>query len=290
MRWRDIRRSDNIEDRRGMSIPRGVRIGGAGGLGAVVVLALLAMFFGVDPRLLLGPGVQQQPAPAPTSPGPGTSSSANDELRDFVAAVLGDTEDTWQEVFRKAGKTYPPPKLVLFSQAVESACGFAAAAVGPFYCPSDQKVYVDLSFLEELRTRFGAPGDFAQAYVIAHEVGHHVQTVLGISQRVNEMRSRASPAEANDLSVRLELQADCLAGVWARRAHQARQILETGDIEEGLSAASAIGDDRLQQRARGYVVPESFTHGSSAQRARWFRRGLERGELEPCNTFRVDQP
>jgi uncharacterized protein len=209
----------------------------------------------------------------------------DDEVRDFVAVVLGDTEDTWQEVFRRAGHTYEPPKLVLFSGAVQSGCGVAGSAIGPFYCPLDRKVYLDLSFFGELRERFRAPGDFAQAYVIAHEVGHHVQNLLGISQKVQELRSQLSPAEANQLSVRVELQADCLAGVWGLHADKGRQMLDAADVEEGLNAASALGDDRLQRRAQGYVVPESFTHGSAAQRAHWFRQGFTAGDPRRCDTL-----
>jgi len=220
-------------------------------------------------------------------PGP---TAGQDELGDFVAAVLGDTEDTWHEIFREMGQTYEEPRLVLFSDMVQSACGFNQAAVGPFYCPADQKVYIDLGFYRDLRDRFRAPGDFAQAYVIAHEIGHHVQTLLGISQRVHRARSRAGQVEANALSVRQELQADCFAGVWANHAHRARQLLEEGDVEEGLNAASQIGDDRMQQRAGGYVSPESFTHGSAEQRVRWFRRGLERGDVEACDTFASRTP
>jgi uncharacterized protein len=216
--------------------------------------------------------------------------AANDDLRNFVAVVLADTEDVWHDAFRKMGKTYEEPKLVLFSGAVESACGMADSAVGPFYCPSDRKVYLDLRFFEDLKTRFGASGDFAQAYVIAHEVGHHVQQLLGISQKVGELQSRVSAAERNRLSVRMELQADCLAGVWARQAHESRQILEAGDIEEGMNAASAVGDDRIQKRAQGYVVPDAFTHGSSSQRVGWFKRGLERGDPQVCDTFNSDRP
>jgi uncharacterized protein len=291
MRWREGRRSDNIEDRRGGAVPRGVRVGGMGGLG-ILVLALVAMFLGIDPRVLFqgGPMVDSPPVSVPPSQGPGGPIAGSDELRDFVAVVLGDTEDTWQAVFATAGGRYEPPTLVLFSGAVESACGFAESATGPFYCPLDRKVYLDLSFFEELETRFGAPGDFAQAYVIAHEVGHHVQNLLGITQQTHAIRARLSPAEANELSVRVELQADCFAGVWANLAQRARNILDEADIEEGLRATSALGDDRIQRRAQGYVVPESFTHGSAAQRARWFRQGLARGDPELCDTFRVDQP
>jgi uncharacterized protein len=290
MRWRDSRQSDNIEDRRGMPISRGVLVGGSGGLG-VIVLVLLGMFFGFDPSELLrgGPSVQSPSVSLPQSGGPAGRLSAEDELKEFVSVVLADTEDVWQDVFARSGRTYRPPKLVLFTQAVESQCGFAQAAMGPFYCPLDNKVYLDLSFFQDLRTRFGAPGDFAQAYVIAHEVGHHVQTLLGVTQRFEEMRRRVGPTKANNLSVRLELQADCLAGVWTNRAQKARQILEAGDIEEGLNAASAIGDDRLQRRTQGYVVPDSFTHGSSDQRVRWFKRGLEQGDISLCNTFKAER-
>ncbi|MGZ3513858.1 MAG: KPN_02809 family neutral zinc metallopeptidase [Thermodesulfobacteriota bacterium] len=286
MRWRDGRESDNVEDRRGMSISRGAKIGGLSGLGLVAVV-LIGMLLGIDPTVLLqgGPEIQTPSVSVQRSSRPGV----NDDQRKFVAVVLAETEDVWQEAFQKRGRTYQAPTLVLFSRAVESACGMAGSAVGPFYCPSDHKVYLDLSFFEELRTRFGASGDFAQAYVIAHEVGHHVQNLLGITQKVNELQARVSPSERNKLSVRVELQADCFAGVWARQADQSRQILEAGDIEEGLNAASAIGDDRIQRRTQGYVVPDAFTHGSSAQRVRWFRLGLESGNLQSCDTFKADR-
>jgi len=286
MRWRDGRQSDNVEDRRGSSIPRGAKIGGVGGLG-LLVLVVVGMFLGIDPTVLLQsvPEVQTPSVSVEQGARPG----ANDDLRDFVAVVLADTEDVWSDAFRRMGKTYRPPTLVLFSQAVESACGMAGSAVGPFYCPFDQKVYLDLSFFGDLRARFGAPGDFAQAYVIAHEVGHHVQKLLGIADKVNELRSRASQSEANQLSVMMELQADCLAGIWAHRADKTRQILEAGDIDEGLNAASQIGDDRMQKRTQGHVVPDAFTHGSSAQRVRWFRRGLESDNLQACDTFNADR-
>jgi len=292
MRWRDARRSDNVEDRRGTSMRRGVQVGGAGGLG-ILVLALIAMLLGVDPRDILqqqGPMVDSPYVSVPPGQGTDVPAPGGDELRDFVSAVLAYTEDTWQDIFRRAGESYDPPKLVLFSGAVQSACGFAEAAMGPFYCPLDAKVYLDLSFFEELSTRFRAPGDFAQAYVIAHEVGHHVQNLLGVSRKVQELRSRLSPAEGNQLSVRLELQADCFAGVWANRTHQARQILDNADVEEGLTAVSALGDDRIQRQSQGYVVPDSFTHGSATQRVRWFRQGLSQGNPEHCDTFQVDQP
>jgi uncharacterized protein len=277
MRWEGRRASQNVEDRRGM------RFGKAGGIGlGGVVLALVAMYFGVDPSVVLQ-GVQQPSQQA--EQGPYQESPEEAQLREFVSVVLADTEDTWHAIFNAAGRTYEEPVLVLFSGAVESACGFAQAAVGPFYCPGDHKLYIDLSFYQDLQSRFGAPGDFAQAYVVAHEVGHHVQTLLGISERNMAARQRASEAEANALSVRQELQADCFAGIWAHNADRSRQLLETGDIEEGLNAAAAIGDDRLQQQSRGYVSPESFTHGSSEQRVRWFKRGFESGTVEACDTF-----
>ena len=287
MRWQSGRHSDNVEDRRGMRVRPAAAAGGGLGL---IALVLVAMFLGIDPSVILQGGGSPQiaPAPAPSSQAP--AAPGKDPARDFVAVVLADTEDTWRELFRQAGRTYQDPKLVLFENAVESACGFAQAAVGPFYCPLDQKVYLDLAFFRDLRERFRAPGDFAQAYVIAHEIGHHVQTLLGISQKVMEMRQRATPTQANALSVRQELQADCLAGVWANHANRTRQILETGDVEEALGAATAIGDDRLQRQSRGYVQPESFTHGSSAQRVRWFKQGLSSGSLKECDTFATDRP
>jgi len=286
MRWRTGRQSDNIEDRRGMSIPRSAKIGGISGLGLLAVV-LIGMVLGIDPTVLLqgGPEIQTPSVSVQRSGHP----PVNDDLRDFVAVVLGETEDVWHEAFRKMGRTYQSPTLVLYSGAVESACGMAGSAVGPFYCPSDHKIYLDLSFFEDLRTRFGASGDFAQAYVIAHEVGHHVQTLLGISKKVNELQSRVSPSERNKLSVRMELQADCFAGVWAHQADKSRQILEAGDIEEGLNAASAVGDDRIQRRTQGYVVPDAFTHGSAGQRVRWFKLGLEHGNLQACDTFNADR-
>lgn len=285
MRWRSSRRSTNVEDRRGGGVGRVGRAAGGGGIG-IVLIALVAMFFGVDPGLILGlSGGTQAPPIQQTSAPPG-----NDEAAQFVAAVLAETEDTWRPIFEEQlGMTYREPALVLFDRQVNSACGMATAATGPFYCPGDQKVYLDLSFFNELSTRFGAPGDFAQAYVIAHEVGHHVQTLLGISEQVQSARQRSSEVEANRLSVMMELQADCFSGVWARTAHEARGILERGDIEEGLGAASAIGDDRLQRQARGYVTPDSFTHGTSEQRVRWFTTGLQTGDINSCNTFQAPQ-
>ncbi len=280
MRWQSGRRSSNVEDRRGLRVPRKVTGGGIG----IVLIALIAMYFGIDPAMILDMGQQTNVGLSPPST-QGVRVSGDDQLAEFVSVVLADTEDTWHDLFRRMGKTYREPSLVLFSGAVNSACGFAQAAMGPFYCPRDQKVYIDLSFYRDLKTRHQAPGDFAQAYVIAHEIGHHVQTLLGISQKVHELRGRASEADANKLSIRQELQADCLAGVWAYHADRTRQILEEGDIEEALNAASAIGDDRLQRQARGYVTPDSFTHGSSAQRVRWFKRGIKSGDLSRCNTF-----
>ena len=283
MRWRTGRRSQNIEDRRRIRVPRKAAGGGIG----IIVIALIAMYFGVDPTIILN-----QQSPTTTSVSTQTASkptsAADDRLADFVSVVLADTEDTWHPLFQKMGRTYREPNLILFSGAVESACGFAQAAMGPFYCPADQNVYIDLSFYKDLKNRHGAPGDFAQAYVIAHEIGHHVQTLLGISEKVHSARRRVSQVEGNKLSVMQELQADCFAGIWAHHANRARQILEEGDIEEALNAASAIGDDRLQRRSRGYVTPDSFTHGSSEQRVRWFKQGLESGDILDCNTFRAD--
>ena len=285
MRWQDLGRSTNIEDRRGSGGfgSGGFRIGGGGGglgIGGVVIVLIASAIFGFDPRILLDGGMS-----IPVEQSRPTTNAAGEPLREFVAAVLGDTEKTWGEVFRRDGKIYREPKLVLFSGAVESACGFAQAAMGPFYCPADQRVYIDLSFFAELRQRFRAPGDFAQAYVIAHEVGHHVQTLLGIATRVRIAQQRMSRAEANAQQVRMELQADCFSGLWAHHADHARRVLEEGDIEEALNAASAIGDDRLQRQAQGRVVPDSFTHGTSVQRVRWFKRGLESGDLKTCDTF-----
>jgi predicted metalloprotease len=283
MRWRTGRRSRNIEDRRRVRIPKKAAGGGIG----IIVIALIAMYFGVDPTVFLS----QQGPPSSSVSTYTTSkpiSPAENQLAEFVAVVLADTEDTWHILFSKIGKTYREPTLVLFSGAVESACGYAQAAMGPFYCPADQKVYIDLSFYRDLKNRHQAPGDFAQAYVIAHEIGHHVQTLLGISEKVHSVRSRVSQVEGNKLSVMQELQADCFAGVWAHHANRSRQILEEGDIEEALNAASAIGDDRLQQRGRGYVTPDSFTHGSSRQRVSWFRQGIEKGDMGQCNTFKAD--
>jgi len=277
MRWNDLRRSGNIEDRgRGIGGGSGMRIGGGlGGIGLIVVV-VASLFFGIDPTVLLQGGVSDQQV---QSGGGGQTDAGS---RDFVAAVLGSTEDTWTALFAARRARYEAPRLVLFKDAVQSACGAAPSAVGPFYCPPDQRIYLDTVFFDELRQRFGAPGDFAQAYVIAHEVGHHVQHLLGLHSQVQRGDNAAS--------VRFELQADCFAGVWAHHADQARKILEQGDIEEALNAASAIGDDRIQRQTQGRVVPDSFTHGSSVQRMRWFKRGLERGSIDACDTFAAAQP
>lgn len=280
MRWEFGRRSTNVEDRRGAGVSAPI-VGG--GIGAIILSVIVALVGG-DPSVIL-----EQVSPPRDRPSTESyetqRSPAHDQMADFVSVVLADTEDTWHDIFRQNGATYVEPSLVLYSSAVESACGFARSAVGPFYCPRDQKVYIDLSFYQDLKYRYQAPGDFAQAYVIAHEVGHHVQNLMGISDKVRALQSQVSQVEANQLSVRLELQADCFAGVWANHAQRSRQILETGDIEEALNAASSIGDDRLQSQAKGYIVPESFTHGSSAQRVRWFKRGIQTGQPAQCNTF-----
>ena len=297
MLWRGGRQSENIEDRRGeggfstgtgggMRFPIGGRAGGLGGLG-LVALVLLGLFFGVDPSVLLDLGGGTPSSYVPSSPEPRTTQApgAPDETREFVSVVLADTEDTWHALFRQMGRTYQEPTLVLFSGLVDSGCGMAQSASGPFYCPRDHKLYLDTSFFDEMSRRFGAPGDFAQAYVIAHEVGHHVQNQLGILPRVEAMQQQAGRTDANRLQVMVELQADCFAGIWGHHADRSRGILEAGDIEEGLNAAAAIGDDRLQKQAQGYVVPDAFTHGSSAQRVRWFKRGLEQGDPAACDTF-----
>jgi uncharacterized protein len=277
MRWRGERQSSNIEDRRGMSAGK-VAVGG--GLGSILIL-IIALILGADPRQLL--------EQVPNDPSGNVQSSRpvnpeEEELKQFVAVVLAKSEDVWNNVFRQNGRQYREPTLVLFTDQVKSACGMAGAAVGPFYCPGDEKVYIDLSFYEELRRRFNAPGDFAQAYVIAHEVGHHVQNLLGISDRVDAMQRRVSEVEANQLSVRLELQADFFAGVFARYVKD-QGVLEPGDIEEALRAASAIGDDQIQRQTTGYVVPDSFTHGTSEQRFRWFKKGYDTGDMRQGDTF-----
>jgi predicted metalloprotease len=283
MRWRSGRRSTNVEDRRRVRVSRKAAGGGIG----IIVVALIAMYFGVDPSIILN---QQAPTSSiNTQQTTRQIPAAENKLAEFISVVLADTEDTWNGLFSQMGKSYREPRLVLFSGAVQSACGFAQAAMGPFYCPADQKVYIDLSFYRDLKNRHGAPGDFAQAYVVAHEIGHHVQTLLGISEKVHSARMRVSQVEGNRLSVMQELQADCFAGIWAHHADRSRQILEKGDIEEALGAASAIGDDRLQRKTRGHITPDSFTHGSSAQRVRWFKQGLQSGDIRDCNTFKADR-
>ena len=284
MKIDDRRESGNVEDRRGMGIPGGRLALGGGG---TIIVLLVAWLFGLNPLTVLQQVSGQQGTEVSTEQGPAPPpNTANDPQAKFVSVVLAETEDVWTEQFQKMGRTYEPPHLVLFDQAVESACGIAGSAVGPFYCSRDQRVYLDLSFFKELDQSLGAPGDFAQAYVIAHEVGHHVQTLLGITQRVDQLRAQAgSQAEANALSVRLELQADFLAGMWAHWSEKAKPMLESGDLEEALNAATQIGDDRLQSRTRGEVVPDAFTHGTSAQRVRWFRKGWETGDIRQGDTF-----
>jgi uncharacterized protein len=280
MKLDDSRRSDNVEDERGSGIGRR----GAGiGIGTIVIV-VIGYFMGVNPATLLGLLNGDGQAVSSQAPAP-TAAEANDPQVDFVRAILGETEDVWGAYFTSMGKAYTPPKLVLFSGQVASACGFASSAAGPFYCPGDQKVYIDLSFYRQLATEFGAPGDFARAYVIAHEVGHHVQNLLGITDSATRAEQRAGRVGANQVSVQIELQADCFAGVWAEQANQARKILEPGDLEQGLAAASSVGDDTLQKREQGTVVPDSFTHGTSAQRVRWFRRGYDSGKIDNCDTF-----
>jgi hypothetical protein len=286
MRLDNQRESENVEDRRGAGGRRVV--GGSIGIGGVIIALAASYFLGIDPSVLLGLFSGGDSALAPQS-APASRPPAGDEMGRFVSKVLADTEDTWRGIFRQSGHQYRDPKLVLYTGATPSACGTGQTAMGPFYCPPDQTVYIDLAFYQDLKNRFKAPGDFAQAYVIAHEVGHHVQHQLGIADKVQAARSRASEAQANALSVRMELQADCLAGIWGYHADRARNVLEAGDIEEALAAASAIGDDRIQERSRGYAVPDSFTHGTAAQRVRWFRRGLESGDLKQCNTFEARQ-
>ena len=278
MRWRGERQSTNIEDRRGLSAGR-VAVGG--GLGTLLLM-ILALVFGVDPRQFLDQGPTDAPTSQVQTARP--QNAEEEELRQFVSVVLAKSEDVWNNVFRQNGREYREPTLVLFTDQVRSACGLAGAAVGPFYCPGDEKVYIDLAFYEQLRRQFNAPGDFAQAYVVAHEVGHHVQKLLGIMDRVDAMQRRVSEVEANQLSVRLELQADFFAGMFARYV-QNQGLLEAGDIEEALRAASAVGDDRIQRATTGYVVPDSFTHGTSEQRLRWFRRGYESGDMRQGDTF-----
>ena len=290
MRWIGDRESENIEDRRGGGggLPVGI-----GGVGAIVVV-LVGLFLGVDPSTLLallsGDGTQQQTdTRRPDDGGYGSSrvpeAGRMDPMRQFVSVVLADTEDVWSQLFNSMGRTYQDPKLVLYTHRVSSACGLASAATGPFYCPEDQKAYLDLSFFREMKDRFDAPGEFAQAYVVAQEIGHHVQNELGILQRAHSERARSDERRSNAISVRVELQADCFAGVWAYHADRTKHIIEQGDVEAALNAASAVGDDRLQRQAQGAVVPDAFTHGSSAQRMRWFKRGLQSGSLKQCDTF-----
>jgi predicted metalloprotease len=297
MRWEDERQSDNVEDRRG----QGGGFGGVGmrrgglGIGAILLALVGGWLLGINPLEILGliggvdggPAVQQ--APAPSAPGRHGASPADPEGR-FVSTVLASTEDAWTEVFRQGGARYRPPKLVMFTGATRTACGLGQSAVGPFYCPEDQTVYIDLGFYQMLRQRFKAPGDFAQAYVVAHEVGHHVQNLLGTMDKVQSQRQRMSERQYNRLSVRLELQADCYAGIWARQSQQAKGWLEEGDVEEGLNAASQIGDDTMQKREQGTVVPDAFTHGSSEQRVHWFRVGMESSRLSDCDTFARTEP
>jgi predicted metalloprotease len=292
MRWEGNRESDNVEDRRG----EGSGFGGFGlgggslGIGSVVIALVASYFLGVNPLTILsmlsGGGSGQV---APVQQAPAHHPPANDQMAKFVSTVLADTEDTWTEIFQESGKTYKAPKLVLYSGRTPTACGTGVSATGPFYCPSDRKVYLDMSFFQLMQQRFHVSGEFADAYVIAHEVGHHVQNLLGISGKVDAARRNASERESNALSVRLELQADCFAGVWAYHANQTRHILESGDIEKALNAATAIGDDALQKQAQGYVVPDSFTHGTSAQRVHWFKRGIDTGKVSACNTFGATQ-
>jgi hypothetical protein len=284
MRLDNEQESGNVEDRRGSRMP--MRAGGIG-IGTIVLALAASYFFGIDPSTVIGVasqlqgGGQVQEVPAHQPP-------ADDAAARFISKILGSTERTWQEQFQRAGRQYEDPKLVLFTGATPTACGTGQTAMGPFYCPMDHKVYIDLAFYQELKDRFHAPGEFAQAYVIAHEVGHHVQNLLGISEKVQGAQQAArSEAQANALSVRLELQADCLAGVWAAKANEAKHILEAGDVEQALTAASAIGDDRLQKQAKGYVVPDGFTHGTSEQRMHWLKRGLETGDMNQCNTFQA---
>ena len=289
MKWEGNRESDNVEDRRDGGGGGGGGIGGRGiGIGSIAIALVASYFFGINPMTVLSllsggspePQVSQAPAHRPP---------ADDHVAKFVSTVLADTEDVWKDVFTKGGSAYKEPKLVLFRGSYPTACGQGQAAMGPFYCPGDQKVYIDLNFFETLKNKLGAPGEFAQAYVIAHEVGHHVQNLQGISGKMDQMRSRVSQTEYNALSVRLELQADCFAGVWANRAQESRKILEGGDIESAMNAAAKIGDDALQRAATGHVVPESFTHGSSAQRTKWFNNGLQNGSVKGCDTFSARQ-
>ena len=278
MRWRDGRRSDNVEDQRGS----GVRQGAIGGGIGILVILFIGLLMGADPSALLNAITTGSGSVDNTPLG---LTAAENESADFVSVVLADTEDTWQAIFTEKGMVYTKPKLVMFTGQVDSACGSAQSAMGPFYCPNDQKVYIDLSFYQELKDQLGAPGDFAQAYVIAHEVGHHVQNLLGTSAKVQTLESQSNEVTANKYSVMLELQADCYAGVWAKRTDASQHIIEAGDIEEAMNAAQKIGDDALQKQSQGYVVPDSFTHGTSAQRMKWFNAGLTGGDINSCDTF-----
>jgi len=297
MKWENNRQSDQVEDRRssggGMFGGGGRRVGGKGiGLGTIVIALLAGWIFGINPMTILGfLGGAGDLAPTQTQNAPASAPAVKptDEMGQFVAAVLGGTEDVWMTVFRQSGSQYQKPRLVLFRGAVPTACGTGQSAMGPFYCPGDQKVYIDLSFYDTLKRQLGAPGDFAQAYVIAHEVGHHVQNLMGLTQQVEQARQRVSQREYNALSVRLELQADCFAGIWAHHNHKTNAILEPGDVEEALNAAAAIGDDAIQRKSQGQVVPDSFTHGTSEQRQRWFHKGLETGSVKACDTFNARQ-
>ncbi|GAB1264255.1 KPN_02809 family neutral zinc metallopeptidase [Aurantivibrio infirmus] len=285
MKWRNRRASRNVDDRRGQRVSRGRGRATKGGGILTIVIVLVAMYFGVDPRMALQFLEGGSQSTTSTAPSNYQATPEENQLAEFVSVVLADTEDVWHKQFQRMGVTYQEPVLVLFSGSVNSACGSASSAMGPFYCPADSKVYIDLSFYRDLRSRHGAPGDFAQAYVIAHEVGHHVQHLRGISDRVHRAKQAMSKTEANALSVRLELQADCLAGVWANNTQTAKQVLEQGDLEEALTAASAIGDDRLQKQATGRITPESFTHGTSEQRVSWFKKGFQTGSFNACDTF-----
>ena len=286
MKWEGNRESSNVEDRRSGGGGGGGLLGGRGiGLGTIVIALVGGWIFGINPLTILGVLSGDGAPTAQVQQGPAQRPPADDRMAKFVSTVLADTEDVWKQQFTRGGAAYSEPRLVLFRGATSTACGQGQAAMGPFYCPADQKVYIDLGFYETLKNRLGAPGDFAQAYVIAHEVGHHVQNLLGISRKMDDMRARVSQAQYNALSVRLELQADCFAGLWAHHAQNARQVLEQGDVEEAMNAAARIGDDALQRGSGGAVVPESFTHGTSAQRQRWFATGLKTGELKACDTF-----
>jgi predicted metalloprotease len=299
MRWEDYRSSENVEDRRGQGGPGGgfgipipMGRGGGLGIGGLIIAGILFFVFGIDPRVVVGidevlnnPQIQQRGPSQPTGQPMGKQGAPTDDLGRFVASTLAQTEDVWRQVFSAAGRRYEEPRLVMFSGITRSACGTAQSAMGPFYCPIDRRVYLDTSFFRDLRDRFRAPGDFAAAYVIAHEIGHHVQNLTGILPQVQQRRQAVSPAESNALSVRTELQADCLAGVWAHHADSKLKTLEPGDIEKALAAASAIGDDRMQRQSQGMVVPESFTHGSSRQRMNWFMRGVKSGSMQQCDTF-----